>query len=109
MKAILFAALMLATASASGTAQRTPEDSCIPFNCTVQTGVIAGEMVNRNGKSDRLPLVVPALHPLPVKQPVKIEALRTSPRDQELAEGCESLASSLSRSSLANIAGRCLS
>ena len=108
MKAILFAALMLATASASGTAQRTPEDSCIRFNCTAETGVIAGEMANRNGKSDRLPLV-PALHPLPVKQPVKIEALRTSPRDQELAEGCESLASSLSRSSLANIAGRCLS
>ena len=83
MKAILFAALIFATASASGTAQR-------------------------NGKGDRLPLV-PALHPLPVKQPVKIETLRTLPRDQELAEGCESLASSLSRSSLANIGGRCLS
>jgi hypothetical protein len=109
MKAIiLFAAFMFATASASGTAQRTPEDSCTRFNCTAETGVIAGEMVNRNGKSDRLPLV-PALHSLPVKQPVKIEALRTPRRDQELAEGCESLASSLSHSSLADIAGRCLS
>jgi hypothetical protein len=107
MKAIiLFAAFMFATASASGTAQRTLEDSCTRFNCTAETGVIAGEMVNRNGKSDRLPLV-PALHPLPVKQPVKIEALRTPRRG--LAEGCESLASSLSHSSLANIAGRCLS
>jgi hypothetical protein len=47
MKAILFAALMFATASASGTAQRTPEDSCIRFNCTAETGVIAG----RNGES----------------------------------------------------------
>ena len=106
MKAILFAALMFATASASGTAQRTSEDFCTRFTCTAETAVTAGEMVNRNGKGDRLPLV-PALHPLPVKQPVKIETLRTLPRDQEL--GCESLASSLSRSSLANIAGRCLS
>ena len=104
MKAILFAALMFATASASGTAQRTSEDSCTRFDCTAETAVTAGEMVNRNGKGDRLPLV-PALHPLPVKQPVKIETLRTL--HQEL--GCESLASSLSRSSLANIAGRCLS
>jgi hypothetical protein len=98
---------MFAAASASGTAQRTPEDSCTRFNCTAETGVIAGEMVNRNGKGDRLALV-PALHPLPAKQPMKIETLRTL-RYQELAEGCESLASSLSRSSLANIAGRCLS
>src|SRR5262245_42891517 len=104
MKLILFAVLMFATASASGTAQRASEDSCTRFNCTAETGVTAAEMVNRNGKGDRLP-VVPALHPLPVKQLVKIEPLRTSPRDQELAEGCEPLASSLSRSSLANIAG----
>ena len=106
MKAIVFAVLVFATASASGTAQRTSEDSCTRFNCTADTGVTAGEMVNRNGKGDRLP-VVPILHRLPAKQPVKIETLRTLPRD--LAEGCELLASSLSRSSLANIAGRCLS
>jgi hypothetical protein len=110
MKAIVFAVLVFATASASGTAQRTSEDSCTRFNCTADTGVTAGEMVNRNGKGDRLPVVVvPVLHRLPAKQPVKIEALRTLPRDLELVEGCESLASSLSRSSLANIAGRCLS
>ena len=108
MKAILFAVLIFATASASGTAQRTSEGTCTPFNCTADTGLTAGEMVSRNGKGDRLP-VVPALHQLPAKQLVKIETLRTLPRDQELAEGCESLASSLSRSSLASIAGRCLS
>jgi hypothetical protein len=108
MKAIVFAVLVFATASASGTAQRPSEDSCTRFNCTADTVVTAGEMVNRNGKGDRLP-VVPVLHRLPAKQPVKIETLRTLPRDPELAEGCESLASSLSRSSLANIAGRCLS
>jgi hypothetical protein len=108
MKAILFAVLVFASASAGGTAQRTAEGSCTRFNCTADTGVAAGEIVNRSGKGDRLP-VVPALHRLPAKQPVKIGTLRTLPRDQELAAGCEPLASSLSRSSLANVAGRCLS
>ena len=106
MKAILFAVLIFATAPASGTVQRMSEDSCTRFGCTADTGM--REMVNRNGKGDRLP-AVPALHQIPAKQPVKIETLNTFLRDQELAEGCESLASSLSRSSLANIAGRCLS
>jgi hypothetical protein len=83
MKSILFAVLIFASASANGIAQRTSEGSCARFNCT-------------------------ALHRTYAKQPVN-EALRTLPRGQELAEGCEPLASSLSRSSLANIAGRCLS
>jgi hypothetical protein len=108
MKSIVFAVLVLATASAGGTAQRTSEDSCTRFNCRADTGVTAGEMVNRNAKGDRLP-VVPLLHRVSAKQPVKIETLATLQRQQELSEGCESLASSLSRSSLANIAGRCLS
>jgi hypothetical protein len=108
MKAALFAVFIIATASASGTVQRTSGASCTRFNCTADTGVTAGEMVNRNGKGDRLP-VVQALRRLPAKQAVKIESVRALLRDQELAEGCESLASSLSRSSLANIAGRCLS
>ena len=103
MKAILLAALLFATAPASGTVQRMSEDSCTRFDCTADTGVTVGEMVNRNGKGDRLP----ALHQIAAKQPV--ETLNTFLRDQELAEGCESLASSHSRSSLANIAGRCLS
>jgi len=103
MKAILFAVLIFAIAPASGTAQRMSGDSCARFDCTAYTEVTVGEMVNRNGKGDRLP----ALHQIAAKQPV--ETLNTFLRDRELAEGCESLASSLSRSSLANIAGRCLS
>jgi hypothetical protein len=108
MKAVLFAVLIFAVASTSGTAQRTSDYSCTRSNCTADTGVTAGEMVNRNGKGDHLP-VVQALHRLPARQSVKIETVRALPRDQDLAEGCESLASSLSRSSLANIASRCLS
>jgi hypothetical protein len=108
MKSIVLAVLVFATASAGGTAQRTSQDSCTRFNCSAETRVTAGEMVNRNGKGDRLP-VVPVLHRLSAKQPVKIETLATLQPQQELSEGCESLASSLSRSSLANIAGRCLS
>jgi hypothetical protein len=108
MKGILFAVLILAAASATGTAQRTSENSCAGFACTTETGVTAEQMVNRNGKGDRLP-VVPGLDRLSVKQPLRIETLRTLPRGQELAEGCEPLASSLSRSSLSSIAGRCLS
>ena len=109
MKAILFAVLIFAIAPASGTAQRMSGDSCARFDCTADTEVTVGEMVNRNGKGDRLP-AVPVLHQIPAKQPgKKIETLNTFLRDRELAEGCESLASSLSRSSLANIAGRCLS
>ena len=107
MKGILFAVLIFASASANGIAQRTSEGSCTRFNCTADTKVTAGEMVNRTGKGDRLP-IVPALHRVHAKQPVH-ETLRTLLRNQELAEGCEPLASSLSRSSLANIAGRCLS
>ena len=106
MKAILFAVLIFAIAPASGTAQRMSGDSCARFDCTAYTEVTVGEMVNRNGKGDRLP-AVPVLHQIAAKQPV--ETLNTFLRDRELAEGCESLASSLSRSSLANIAGRCLS
>ena len=108
MKAVLFTVLVFATVSTSGTAQRTWEHSCNRFDCAADTWATAGEMVDRNGKGDRLP-VVPALHRLSTKQPAKIDTVRALPRDQELAEGCESLASSLSRSSLANIAGRCLS
>lgn len=108
MKAVLFAVLIFAAASTSGTAPRTSEHSCTRFNCTPDTGVTSGEMVNRNGKGDRLP-VVQTWHRIPAKQPVKIETVRAFPRDQELTEGCDSLASPLSYSSLANIPGRCLS
>ena len=56
------------------------------------------EKVNRNEKSNRLPLS-PA-----IDAPVGVRAL-----DQQLFEGCEGPASSLSGSSLARIAVRCLS
>jgi hypothetical protein len=109
MKAILFAVLIFGTASASGITQRSSEESCGQFNCMIaETGVAAGEMVNRNGKSDRLPVAQPS-HRLLAKQSLKIESHRIPLRDHEMVEGCESLASSLSHSSLANIAGRCLS
>jgi hypothetical protein len=55
------------------------------------------EIVNRTAKADRLPLasaIQTKLLPAP---------------DQKLLDGCESLASSLIRSPLARIAGRCLS
>ena len=107
MKTIAFAFLVSAIVSATGVAQRTSGDPCTT-NCATETGVPAREMVNRTGKGDRLPLVQ-ALHRIPANQPAKIEVLRTSAPDQELVDGCESLASSLSGSPLANIAGRCLS
>jgi hypothetical protein len=56
------------------------------------------EKVNRSGKSNRIPLL-PA-----IDAPVGVRAL-----DQQLFEGCEGPASSLSGSSLARIAVRCLS
>jgi hypothetical protein len=108
MKAIAFAVLVFAMSSATGIAQRTSGDPCNSFNCATEVGGILGEKVNRMAKGDRLPLV-PALHRVPAKQPAKIEALRTLPPDQELLDGCEPLASSLSRSPLANVAGWCLS
>jgi len=107
MKAILFAALIFATASANGTANRMSGSSCTRFKCTADN-VTFGEMVNRNGKGDRLSMAQ-VLHSTPAKQPAKVEGLSALARDQRLADGCESLASSLSHSSAANIAGRCLS
>ena len=105
MKAIAFAVLVFAMSSASGTAQRTTANPCNSFKCA---SAALGEQVNRTAKGDRLTLV-PELHHVPAQQPAKIEALRTLQPDHELADGCEPLASSLSRSPLANIAGRCLS
>ena len=108
MKAVLFAVLIFATASTSGTPQRTSEHSCTRFNCATDTGVTAGEMVNRNGKGDRLPLI-PAFHPNERSLPVEINVTRTPDPDQQLLDGCESLASPLSHSLSAQIAGRCVS
>jgi len=57
----------------------------------------AVEMVNRTAKADRLPLA----------SVIQMKFLPAP--DQKLPDGCESLASSLVRSPLARIAGRCLS
>jgi hypothetical protein len=66
------------------------------------------EIVNRTRKGDRLPLI-PTFHRNTMSRPLEINVSRTSAHDQELAEGCESLASSLAQSPLAHVAGRCLS
>ena len=56
----------------------------------------------RTLKGHRLPLV-------PVNQPVEINIPFAPATDLELADGCESLVSSLAHSQLARIAGRCVS
>jgi hypothetical protein len=68
----------------------------------------AVEIVDRAGKGDRLS-PVPAFHRNAVNQPLEINVPRTPAPDQELIEGCESLASSLTHSPFAQVAGRCLS
>src|SRR6516165_618678 len=60
------------------------------------------EIINRTQKGDRLP-VAPALRQNPINRPPEVNL----PRMQ--ADGCESLASPLAHSPLAQIAGRCLS
>jgi len=66
------------------------------------------EIVNRGLKGNRLPLVL-ALHQNSVSEPLEVNVPRVPAPDGGLADGCESLASPLARSSLAQIAGRCLS
>jgi hypothetical protein len=66
------------------------------------------EIVNRVLKGNRLPLVS-ALRQNPVSEPPEVNVPRVAAPDGGLADGCESLASPLARSPLAQIAGRCLS
>jgi hypothetical protein len=68
----------------------------------------AAQIVDRTGKGDRLPLI-PAFHPNERSLPVEINVTRTPDPDQQLLDGCESLASPLSHSLSAQIAGRCVS
>src|SRR5262245_18884952 len=76
---------------------------------TASSGAVPStEIVNRAQKGDRLP-VAPALHQNPVNRPPEVNLPRTSAPDRGLADGCESLASPLAHSPLAQIAGRCLS
>jgi hypothetical protein len=66
-----------------GIASAQPEDSSL-------------QIVNRTQKGDRLPLA-------------QIDVPRVPVSDASLPEGCDSLVSSLTRSDLARIAGRCVS
>ena len=68
------------------------------------------EIINRTQKGDRLP-VAPALRQNPINRPpeVNLPRMRILAPDQDLADGCESSASPLAHSPLAQIAGRCLS
>jgi hypothetical protein len=66
------------------------------------------KIINRAQKGDRLP-VVPALHQNPVSRPPEVNLARIPAPDQNLADCCESLASPLAHSPLAQVAGRCLS
>jgi hypothetical protein len=76
---------------------------------TASSGVAPSvEIVNRALKGNRLPLV-PALHQNSVSEPLEVNVPRVPAPDGGLADGCESLASLLARSPLAQIAGRCLS
>jgi hypothetical protein len=66
------------------------------------------EIVDRTRKGDRLPLI-PAWDGDAAELPLQVDAPRTKAPRRGLPDGCESLASSLTRSPVARIAGRCLS
>lgn len=59
-------------------------------------------------KGDRLPLA-PAFYRTAVGHSLNIGIPSTPPSNSKLADGCESLVSSLAHSPLKHIAGRCLS
>jgi hypothetical protein len=75
---------------------------------TVWSGITASkETINLARKGDRLPLVL-ASDPNPTNRPIEVNAPRLSVQ-HSLPDGCEALASPLARSTLAHIAGRCVS
>jgi hypothetical protein len=74
---------------------------------TASLGALSVEMVDRARKGDRLPLL-PASHRNAGNRPI-LNVPRIPAPDAGLPDGCESLASPLARSSLAHVAGRCLS
>jgi hypothetical protein len=73
---------------------------------TVWSGA-ASETINPARKGDRLPLVL-ASHPNPANQPIEVNVPPLSVQ-HSLPDGCEALASPLARSTVAHIAGRCVS
>jgi hypothetical protein len=68
----------------------------------------AVEIVNRSGKGDRFTLAS-QFHRNAVNQPLDIKFSGTPAPDQKLIDGCEPLASPLTHSPFARVAGRCLS
>jgi hypothetical protein len=66
------------------------------------------QIVNHARKGDRLPLI-PAFHLNAENQPLEIKVPHAPTFDSKLADGCESLVSSLAHSPWANVAGRCVS
>jgi hypothetical protein len=70
----------------------------------------SAQTVTRVPKGDRLPLILrPALNPDPVNLPGEIIFPHAPVFDSKLLEGCESVVSSTTQSSLVHMAGRCLS
>ena len=68
---------------------------------TASPGAVSSmEIVDRARKGNRLPLV-PALHQNPVNRPPEVNLPRIPAPNQDLANGCESLASPLAHSPLA--------
>jgi hypothetical protein len=65
------------------------------------------EVVNTARKGDRLPLVVVS-DPNPANGRIEVNVPRLADQ-HSLPDGCEALASPLARSTVAHIAGRCVS
>jgi hypothetical protein len=75
---------------------------------TVWSGVApSSETINHARKADRLPLVL-ASDPNPAGRPIEVNVPSLS-LQHSLPDGCEALASPLARSTVAHIAGRCVS
>ena len=75
---------------------------------TASSGAAPSIEINRAQKGDRLRLV-PALHQNSVSGLLEVNLPRIPAPDRGLADGCEPVASPLTHSPLAQIAGRCLS
>jgi hypothetical protein len=75
---------------------------------TVWSGVAPSkEIINRAQKSDRLPLVI-ASDRSPANRTIEVNVPHLSVQ-HGLPDGCEAMTSPLARSTVAHIAGRCVS
>jgi hypothetical protein len=75
---------------------------------TTSSEPVSVQIVDRTHKDDRLS-PIPARDAKAFQLPLQIDAPRTPVSSRGLPHGCESLASSLTHSPVAEIAGRCLS